>query len=522
MLPTAAQPAYALAPVPRVLTIIGAMALAIAVSALPAAAQQDDRPDLVVAVQQHPPLLEPMMLTRISAWRVLVNAFDFLIETDYAADFALSPGLATAWRRIDDRTVEIDIRTDVVMHDGRTMGVEDVAFSFGPERLSGEEAPGYGPSRAYLGTLDGVEIVDEDTLRFITTQPDPLLVQRLGGWMSQVVSREAYLASPSFETWSMAPVGTGPYRIAEVALGDVILMEAHDDYWGGRPPYRSIRFVEVPELAARIAGLVAGDYDLITDVGPDQIDAIARYDDLQVVGGDTILYRSVRFGTHHPLLADPRIRQALALAIDREAIVEALWQDRVEVTNGFQFPYFGDMYIGEHDGPSFDPDRARALLAEAGYDGEPIPYHVQCCWYPVELATSEAIAAMWEDVGFTIEMQVQENWDNTLVENPAFIHNGATLMNIPDPVGAVWRLYGVGSSVQQRNQWTNAEFNALGDILVTSLDPQARRDAFARMLQIVDFEDPPGTALHMMGFFYGKRDDLDWQPTPAPYINLGP
>ena len=506
----------------RLLAGLGAAVMVLSGLTVSAAAQEDDRPALVVAVQQHPPQLEPILLTRISAFRLLVNAFDFLIETDYDADFALRPGLATDWRRIDDRTVEVDIRQDVVMHDGRTMTVDDVVFSFGPDRMSGEDAPGYGPSRAYMGTLDRVEAVDGDTVRFITHQPDPLLIQRLGGWMSQVVSREAYLAAPSFADWSLAPVGTGPYRITDVQVGDTIVMEAHDDYWGGRPPFRSIEFVEIPELSARIAGLVAGDYDLITDVGPDQISAITPYEDLEVVGGNTILYRSVRFAMNHPVLADPRIRRALALSIDRQAIADSLWQGRIELTNGFQFTYFGDMYIDEHEGPGFDPDRARALLAEAGYDGEPLPYHVQCCWYPVELATSEAIAAMWESVGFNIDIQLQENWQNTLIENPSFIHNGATLMNIADPVGAVWRLYGTGSSVQQRNQWTNEEFNELGVILETSLDHEARRAAFARMLQIVDFEDPPGTALHMMGFFYGKNRDLDWQPTPAPYVYLGP
>ncbi len=501
---------------------LAAATLSVGLVVAPATAQSDDRPSLVIAVQQHPPQLEPILLTRISAWRVLVNNFDFLIDTDYTDDFALRPGLATDWRRVDDRTVELDIRPGVIMHDGREMTVEDVVFSFGPERMSSENAPGYGQSRAYMGTLDRVEAVDADTVRFVTTEPDPLLVRRLGGWMSQVVSREAFLAAPSFEAWSMAPVSTGPYAITDVAIGDYILMEAHDDYWGGEPPFQSIRFVEVPELAARIAGLVAGDYDMITDVGPDQIEAITAYDDLEVVGGSTILHRSVRFALNHPVLADPRIRRALALSIDRQAIVDALWQGRVEVTSGFQFPFFGDMFVGEHIGPGYDPDQARALLAEAGYDGEPIPYHVQCCWYPVELPTSEAIVAMWQAVGFNIEMQLQENWDNTLIEDPAFIHNGATLMNIPDPVGAVWRLYGEGSSVQRRNQWTNAEFNALGEVLETSFDPAERRQAFARMLEIVDFEDPPGTALHMMGFFYGKRQDLDWTPTPAPYIDLGP
>ena len=140
----------------------------------------------------------------------------------------------------------------------------------------------------------------------------------------------------------------------------------------------------------------------------------------------------------------------------------------------------------------------------------------------MELPTSESIAAMWQAVGFNIEMQLQENWDNTLIEDPAFILSGAMLMSIPDPVGADWRSYGEGSSVQRRGRWINTEFNDLGEILETSLDPAERRQAFARMLEIVDFEDRPGTALRMVGFFYGTRQDLDWGPTPAPYLDLGP
>ena len=507
---------------PKILRIAAMATMACTLCAATAVAQDDDRPDLVIAVQQHPPVLEPIMLTRISGWRTLVNAFDFLIETDFDNDFALKPGLATEWRRVDETTVEMDIRQGVIMHDGTEMAVEDVVFSFGPNRMSTEDAPGYGPSRAYMGTLASVEAVDEDTVRFITTEPDPLLIRRMAGWMSQIISDEAFLAAESFEAWQMAPIGTGPYRVTNVEIGEAIRMEAHEAYWGGTPPYASITFVEVPELSARIAGLVSGEYDMITDVGPDQIAAIEAYEDLEVVGGDTIMHRSVRFAVNHPVLEDPRIRRALALSIDRDAIVQALWDNRVEVTQGFQFAFFGDMFIDAHSGPGYDPDVARALLEQAGYDGEPIPYHVQCCWYPVELATSEAIAAMWEDVGFNIDIQMQENWDNTLIENPGFIHNGATLMNIPDPVGAVWRLYGEGSSVQRRNQWVNDEFNELGRVLTTSLDQDERRAAFARMLEIVDAEDPPGTALHMIGFFYGIRADLDWTPTPAPYIDFGP
>ncbi|UUP19669.1 Heme-binding protein A (plasmid) [Nitratireductor thuwali] len=501
----------------------GFAAAALFLSAMPVQAQQvADRPRLTVAVQELPDSLEPVMKTRTSAFQVVPSIFDFLIETDYSDNFDRKPGLATNWKRIDERTMEVDLRPGVVMHDGRVMTAEDVAFSFGPQRVSGEDAPAYGPSRAYLKTIERVEVVDEDTVRFVTSKPDPVLEARLSGWMSQVVSKKAFQEAESFSDWERAPVSTGPYKVQSFKTKDELVLAAHDDYWDGTPPYSTIRYVEVPEQSSRIAGLVAGDYDIITDIDPDQLELVESYGDLEVVGGDTIMTRSIRFSTNHPVLKDPRIRLALSLAIDRQAIVDSLWDGRVGLTNGFQFPYYGELYIEEHKGPGYDPDRARELMAEADYDGSPIPYRVLEHWYPVELPTSEAIAAMWEAVGFNIDMQVQASWDTILVENPAFIHNGATLMNIPDPVGGLWRVYGEGSSIDRRNQWRNEEFNKLGNVLETSLDPQARRDAFKRMLQIVDWEDVPATELHMRGAFYGKRAGIDWQPTPAPYLDFGP
>ena len=499
-----------------------AIALAV-ISSLPGAAlAQGDRPSLTIAVQQLPGSLEPTMMSETAAFRTLPSIYDFIIGTNYNEQFAPEPGLATAWRMIDDRTLELDLRTDVVMHDGNAMTAEDVAFSFGTQRLSVEGSPAYATTRPYLGTLERVDVLDQDTVRFISHEPDPVFVQRLSGWMAQVVSKEAFLDAESFAAWQMSPVSTGPYKVAAWRPREELVLEAHDEYWGGTPPFSSIRFVEVPEQSARIAGLAAHDYDVITDIDPDQISLVEQYSDLEVVGGDTIMTRSIRFGLHDRWLADSRIRLALSLAIDREAIVQGLWSDRVAVAPGFQFPFYNELFVSEHQAPEYDPERARELMVEAGYDGTPIRYYVLEHWYPVELPTSEVIAAMWEAVGFNIDMQVQANWDTILVENPDFIHNGATLMNIPDPLGGVWRVYGKGSSVDRRDQWRNEEFNSLGATLQTSMDQAARRDAFKRMLEIVDWEDIPGTELHMSGAFYGIRSSLSWTPSPAPYLDFGP
>ncbi|WP_117193981.1 ABC transporter substrate-binding protein [Rhizobium terrae] len=505
----------------RTASLIAASLFPMTMAATPSQAQ-DTRPTLTVALQQLPGSLEPAMMSETAAFRTLPSIYDFIIGTDYNNQFKQVPSLAIAWRSVDSRTVEVDLRADVVMHDGSVMTADDVAFSFGPDRLSTKTSPAYATSRPYLGVLEKVEAVDADTVRFTSKAPDPVFIQRLAGWMSQVVSKKAFLAAGSFANWQLAPVSTGPYKISAWKPRKELVLVAHDQYWGGRPAYRSIRFVEVPEQSARIAGLVAHDYDVIADIDPDQVPLVEKYNDLKVVGGDTIIMRTIRFGVHQKFLADPRIRLALSLAIDREAIVKGLWGGRVAVAPGFQFPYYNDMFIPEHKAPGYDPARARKLMVEAGYDGSPIPYYVLEHWYPVEMPTSEAIAAMWQAVGFNIDIRVQSNWDTILVKDAGFISNGATLMNVPDPLGGVWRIYGKGSSVDQRNQWRNEEFNKLGQVLETSLDSAARREAFKRMLDIVDWEDIPGTELHMNGAFYGVRKDLNWAPTAAPYLDFRP
>ena len=102
------------------------------------------------------------------------------------------------------------------------------------------------------------------------------------------------------------------------------MLEAFDDYWGGRPPIKRLRFVEVPEVASRVNGLRSGDFDFACDMPPDQIAAIEFNPSLEVVGGPIMNIRLTIFDKHHPTLKDPRVRRAMTHAVDRQAIVDAL------------------------------------------------------------------------------------------------------------------------------------------------------------------------------------------------------
>lgn len=494
---------------------VAPIALGLAVLALPAHGQG---PELTVAVQENPAQLDPVLLTRNVAYRVLPNVFETLIEVDYQNGSVLVPALATDWRRIDDRTMEFDLRRGVTFHDGSEMTADDVVFSFGEQRM-GPDQPGHNAYRRFLNTIESVEAVDDHTVRVRTNAPDPILELRLSGWSSQIVSQDAFEAAGDWETWWNNPVGTGPFQVAEHIANDRLVLAAHDGYWGEAPAVDRVVFAVIPELSTRIAGLAAGDFDVITEVTVDQIETIEGEDGLDVVGGVIRNHRILNYDFDNPLLRDPRIREALNLAIDRQLIVDTIWQGRVEVTNGFQWPDFGVLYDPDREGPAYDPDRARALLAEAGYDGEPISYRIRNNYYPAQIVTAQAIAAMWQDVGFNIDMQILDSWDQVFAEPGTGIRDGSAPPLFADPISGLWRNYGDGAS--DNENWRNEQFDEYGQTLLYSLDPAERAAAHQSMLDIWHHEDPPGTILHALGQFYGLRDGVEWTPYNVSFMDLG-
>ncbi|MCC7275494.1 MAG: ABC transporter substrate-binding protein [Alphaproteobacteria bacterium] len=501
-----------------------ALLLAFLTAVLPAAAGADDaRPALRIAVQRNPPLFDPAYSVSNVAWRVLHNVFDTLIAVDFADGFRLVPGLATAWRRIDARTLELTLRDGVRFHDGTVLTAEDVAFTFGPERMTSESAPLRAQTRPLLGGLERVEAVDPRTVRVVTRRPDPLIEQRLATFPAQIVARRAYLAAPDFQSWARAPVGTGPYRVVDSRDNDFIALAAHDTWWGGRPTARTVRFDAAAEVAARVTGLQTGRYQIVTDLPADQLDAIAAAPGLEVVGGPIANNRVVVFDQANPVLRDPRIRRALSLAIDRNLLVEALWGGRVGVPQGNQHRAFGPLFIADWPPPAYDPEAARALLKEAGYRGEPIEYRLNNNYYAGEIATAEALVEMWKAVGLVVVPRIKENWTQILEPAGRGMRNWSNAMVYPDPAGMAWRLYGPGSPVRRgAAEWSNAEFDRLGLVLESSLDTAERRAAWRRMLEILDRDDPPAMVLHELAIFYGKRRDVRWRALPVEMMDLRP
>jgi len=469
-----------------------------------------------------PSAIDPVLYNHTAVRRVVPQIFDTLIRLDPAGG-GLHPALATGWERLDARRLRLTLRRDVLFHDGSRLSAADVAFSLSPARLLGQENR-RGVAQQTLSTVDRAEPVDAHTVIVHAKDDDPLLEQRLASWSSQIISRRAFEAAGGWgEKWLTTLTGTGPYRLAELRTHYSITLLRHDGYWGGTPPFARIEYRIVPELAARVAGLLSGEYDIITDLVSDQFANIAGRPELEVVGGPVENIRLLGINTTGPVLGKVGVRRALSLAINRKMIIDHLWDGRLPVPNGFQMPGFGPTYIADFPAPAHDPAAARRLLREAGYAGERIVYGLLNDYYPNQVATAQVMVEMWREVGLNVEIEIHENIGQIYAKPDNAIFDASATANFMDHLGQGWRLFGpAGTFVRQVKLWHNEEYWQLGQVLGRSADVAERRAAHRRMLEILDRVDPPCVILHLSGHFYGKRRDVDWRPLPSLDVHFGP
>ena len=519
---------------PRRAALLGAAAFTLPRFAV---AKADQRPVMTIAVQKiaNTNTLETLREQSNVGTRTWNSYAETLIEQSWTGDLGLKPQLAESWRRIDDRAVELKLRAGVRFHDGRTLTAEDVAFSFSPERmgwnLTVEQArnlfgtvPGQtqgrtpppevlAVARRTYPAFERIEIVDPLTVRFVNRVPDVTLEGRISRNVGMILSRDAFEASASWLEWARRPVGTGPFRVAEFRPDQLLVLEAFDDYWGGRPPVRRLRFVEVPEVASRINMLLSGECDFACDMPPDQIRTVERSPRHEVVGGTIMNHRLTVFDKNHPQLRDPRIRRAFTHAIDREAIVEALWGGRTEVPKGLQFAFYGEMLQLDWQAPRYDLAEARRLLQEAHYRGDPSPYRLLNNYYTNQVPTAQILVEGWRAAGLNVQIEMRENFPQVLSrEGQRAVRDWSNSASFNDPTSSLTAQHGPQGQQWQIGEWRNEEFGRLSEELETSTDRARRRVVFRRLLEITERDDPAYTVLHQSVNLTAKRRDLAWQP----------
>lgn len=493
-----------------------ALHLAIAVFAIAApttVALADDRPSLTIAMPN---------INRGSyggydasnyASRIVHNLYDNVIKRDWLSKpdgtgTDLVPGLAVSWTRQAPTLWELKIRRGVKFHDGSEMTAEDVAFTLSPERRKirphGLGAP-----------IIRAEAIDADTVVVETDAPDAAFEHRLATRIGKVVPKAVYtkLGHPAF---AADPIGTGPYYIAEKSE-DTVVLKAFDDYWGGRPPLSTITYKAVPEVSARIVGLVAGEFDIVTSIPPQQAELIDREDGFHTQASLLENVQMIMFPNDKreddaaAQTTNRLIRQAIVHATDRALLTERLWNGLNSVPEGFSFPEYGQYHVPQTPRP-FDVAKAKELLKQAGYDGAPIRVAMVGGYYVNMDQSVQVMQQMWTEAGLNVELSIQENWAQM---NPRTQWDGFPIsanFNFPDPAAPMWAYWGAEQGPHRRGQMWNppARFLELGKALESSLIPAERKAAFAEMLEIWE-EEVPAMLLYRPVEIYGVRDDLKWQ-----------
>lgn len=468
------------------------------------------------------------------------NFWEGLIGRNWMGDQGPVPELATEWKRLDDKTIEFKLRQGVKFHNGDEMTAEDVAFSFSDERLfAGTEPVGGttiyaenfkpktdkelpaslpGTARRLWPALRGVEVIDRYTVRFHNATPDVTLEGRFYAGGPQVTSKRAWDEAKTYAEWARGPVTTGAYKVEEFKPDVSLTLVAHDEHWAGRPPLERIRFLEVPEVASRVNGLLSGEYDFACDLPPDQIGTIANTAGLEIQSSTIWNHRVTVFNTQNEIMADPLVRRAMTHAIDRNAIVEALWAGQTVVPKGLQFDSYAasNMLIEDWTVPEYNPELARDLLKQANYKGDAIPYFLLNNYYTNQTATGQVLTEMWQQAGINIEIQMKENWSQIFAgEGERGLRDWSASNLVNDPVTPMVNQFGPNGQAQQNLEFKNDELNQMAVVLETSTDHETRRKASRRMLEIAEREDPFYTLLHQNAVFTGMKSELNWKAAPA-------
>ncbi|AMN44043.1 ABC transporter substrate-binding protein [Rhodoplanes sp. Z2-YC6860] len=483
------------------LSIFGAAALAFL--ALDAPAPAADRDSTLIVSQGSDVLtLDPMLDTSPISLNVFRNIFDAL--TRIAADGSVAPQLAESWTTSEDtKTWDFKIRSGALFHNGQPVTAEDVVWSY--QRLANETKS---PVRTYINKVKSVEAVGSDTVRFTLSEPFAPFDRQVS--LISILPKQAFeqIGAAKF---ALEPVGSGPFKVVRWVKDDHVELAAFDKYWGGAPKIKTLVFKPVPSAPTRAAALSSGELDVVPILPPALVDVLGSRKGLRVekVSSNKVVY--LGFDVNNPALSDVRIRQAIDLAIDRNALTSRLLRGLGKPSGQIVAPVtFG--YSPDIKPTGFDQARAKQLVAESGYKGEKLilQYPNNNLAFGDEVA--QAIANYLGQVGIKVELQGMEYsaffplWANRKLNSLHLFAYGPSIMDADQIIGSLYdktgRVYWLDPKVQDLAQQQRGE-----------RDKDKRKALIAEILKL-SRANVPYAPLYDEMHAYGISDRVKWQPRP--------
>ena len=468
---------------------------------------------IVISQPAEATTMDPGRSTQVLTVNYFVNVYDTLTRWDAALQ--LQPGLATAWKTVNETTWEFTLRPGVKFHDGSPFTAEDVKAT-----LERNMQPGKTVVTPGFTTIEAVQVTGPLAIRVLTKKPDPLVPVRMAQMGSQILPARL-TTDDGVRELARRPVGTGAYRFVEWVKDERLVMQANHEWWGweGKAPgVERVIWKPIPDEFPRVIALEKGDADIITNVPPDRMKAIADGRNTRLLSAPSSRYVALSINATQPPLSDKRVRQALNYALDVPALIKNLYA-------GMGKPYGGGLadtdfgYNALLKPYAYDPAKAKALLAQAGYpNGIDVTIYFGNGTMVNDKALMEAIADMWSKVGIRakldmMEMGARQRMNNERAVPPSGLFLGNPQSTLLDADGSLWRIfhptgfngkYWVGSQPGQR-------FHDLMEQARYTLDTKKRKALYAEATAIFH-EEKPSVELFQEVVVYGTSRRVSFKP----------
>ncbi|OOY22058.1 ABC transporter substrate-binding protein [Thioclava sp. DLFJ5-1] len=457
---------------------------------------------LVVGQIAEPKALDPAAVTAVNDFRILMNLYDGLVRYK-SGTLEVEPALAESWDISDDgKTYTFHLRQGVKFHDGSDFDAEAVKFNF--ERMLDENHPYYHtgpfPLAFFFSSVDTIDAKDPQTVVFTLKEPYAPFLSNLAYPTGLIVSPTA--VKKFDKDFGRNPVGTGPFTFKEWRPNEAVVVEGNPDYWDTPTSLKAVIFRPITDANTRVAEMLAGGIDLMVEVPPVALKEFQNDKYHLVEQAGPHLWFLILDCAKGPF-KDKRARQAANYAINKKAIVNDVLEGTATVANGPTPAAFAWAHDDSLDPYPYDPEKAKALLKEAGVaEGTEVTFYVtdggSGMLDPVAMGT--AIQADLKAVGLNAKIETFE-WNTFLGKvNPGLDANGqhvdmaemAWMTNDPDTLPYLalrtdaWPDKGGFNS----GYYSNPEVDKLLEEARTATDQSKRAELYKKMQQIVHDDAP--------------------------------
>ncbi|MGH7321674.1 MAG: ABC transporter substrate-binding protein [Candidatus Rokuibacteriota bacterium] len=441
---------------------------------------------------------------------VLRNIYEPLVTL--SADLTkVEPLLATSFSRLNDLTIQFKLRPGVKFHNGEELDAQAVKFTV--ERVFKPDTKA--PLLTTYQPIDRVDVVDKVTVNVVSKKPDPMLIRRMSSFHMNIIPPR-YFSTASADDLAKKPVGTGPYKFVSWAKDADFVMEANPAYWGPtKATIGRITMRTIPETGTRVAALLAGDADVVTAVPPDEIDRVNRSGKARTITlpGNRIPFYFIN--VRQAPLSNALVRQALNYGSNMDGIIKTVLGGhgfrRAVISNPWHVGY--DPTVQPFP---YDPNKAKALLAQAGHAGGiSVNMHGIQGRYPKDKEIAEALAGEWGKVGIKVNLRFWE-WGAWLDAADAGKLDGLIFASWGNPWmdadGTYYPLF--KSNTRYTGKWTGYGNETLDGLLEegrTTLDEGKRREIYGRIQRLMQ-DDCPAVFMHGLEDVYGVSSRIEWKP----------